>query len=178
VRSLRRCATQRPIAKLRLLLRLTLSVGPILCSRTVCLSNKGLDLPCKRMKVRIEIVCNHDCYDKKWAAVVDQNIRNFAKNFGSPSLVSELGVSRTTECLRYSQPLNLIHLALLTNPSSGIGELPLQSFTKLFKVPNLAGPTLNCRFQNNPDLQIRSKYTLDMKSCRFCKVNETTIRHG
>jgi hypothetical protein len=61
---------------------------------------------------------------------------------------------------------------------SGIGELPLQSFTKLFKVPNLAGPTLNCRFQNNPDLQIRSKYTLDMKSCRFCKVNETTIRHG
>jgi hypothetical protein len=32
VRSLRRCAPQRPIAELRLLLRLTLSVGPILCS--------------------------------------------------------------------------------------------------------------------------------------------------
>ncbi|KZS01918.1 Uncharacterized protein APZ42_001262 [Daphnia magna] len=25
-------------------------------------------------------------------------------NSGSPSLVSELGVSRTTECLRYSHP--------------------------------------------------------------------------
>jgi hypothetical protein len=131
------------------------------------------------MKVRIEIVCNHDCYDKKWAAVVDQNIRNFAKNFGSPSLVSELGVSRTTECRRYSQPLNLIHLALLTTPSSGIGELPLQSFTKLFKVPDLAGPTTKLSLPKQSRFTDWHKYnTLDMKSCRFCKVNEITIRHG
>jgi hypothetical protein len=32
VRSLRRCAPQRAIAELRLLLRLTPNVGPILCS--------------------------------------------------------------------------------------------------------------------------------------------------
>jgi hypothetical protein len=43
-RSLRRCATLCQIAELKFLLRLTLNVGTILCSRTVCLSNKGLYL--------------------------------------------------------------------------------------------------------------------------------------
>jgi hypothetical protein len=44
VRSLRRCAPQRPIAELRLLLRLTPNVGPILCSTSRRFSNKGLGL--------------------------------------------------------------------------------------------------------------------------------------